>query len=60
MNNILLHFKISYHKDSTPVMYTKHKNNRYAKTYLNMGIVKSEYIDIHEFASALAHIILTS
>lgn len=58
MDTNLNKFKILYHPQEDPIMYTKLYEGRYAKTYMKEKRLISDIIDIHEYASALAHVIL--
>lgn len=51
-------FKIRYNPQEDPVMYTRIFDNRYAKTYMEGNRLLSAIIDIQEYASALAHVML--
>jgi len=53
---ILYKFKIIVNKKI--VMYSKHDNFTYAKTYKHNGNIVSDYISLEEYTSALASLIL--
>jgi hypothetical protein len=51
-------FKLKYKNIPYPVMYTELHDGKFCKTNMVNGEVKSDYIDIQEYSSALANIML--
>lgn len=53
-------FNIIYKGDESHTMYTELLNGRYAKTNKIDKVIQTTFIDIQQYASALAHIMLAS
>lgn len=54
MANILYSFKLKFPQDKEPIMFSELSDGRYAKTYLKNEKITIDFIDLQEYASAVA------
>ena len=58
MQEIIFKFKIGYAESDEVIMFSELDDGTYTKTYKTPDGIKSKFIDIQEYASALATLLL--